>query len=283
MSTRQAATTAWAGALQQAGLSDLSALLAPSFDPQRLDGRWTALVKPGLGGRQRWRWEPPHAAAPVYVKRYARTGWRAQLDRVLRQNARASRAAWEFEQAERLAESYVPVAPAVGFVEQMSGWYERRSAVLLAAAPGDGLDRVWQRCSAANAPITRGLARHELIVRLARFVSAFHHTGCCHRDLYLCHIFADVDPDAERPPEFCLIDLARTHRPRLRRMRWLLKDLAQLDFSARRCGATRVDRLRFLEAYLGLLRGSPRTRWYVRRIVARSDRILRRERRKGRL
>jgi heptose I phosphotransferase len=176
---------------------------------------------------------------------------------------------------------HINVPRAVGFAEDMRTVFERRSAVLLERAPGDGFDRVWTRLAAESAPVARGIARHDLAVRMARFVAAFHETGFCHRDLYLCHIFVDLDAAAKRPPVFTLIDLARTHRPRSRRMRWIIKDLSQLDVSARQVGASRSDRWRFLLAYLNLPRGAPRARWYARRIVRKSDWILRRIARKS--
>jgi hypothetical protein len=180
-----------------------------------------------------------------------------------------------------LTAAHIGVPQPIGFVEEMCGPFERRSALLLEEAPGDGCDRVWTRLRQQDAAVTRGIARHDLIVRLARFVAAFHGTGYCHRDLYLCHVFVDLDPEASRPPRFTLIDLARTHRPRWRPMRWICKDLAQLDASARQVGASRTDRWRFLLAYLNLPRGAVRARWYARRIACKSDWILRRVVRKS--
>ena len=216
------------------------------------------------------------------MKCYATTPVREQWDRVRRQCLRHSRAYWEFLQSQRLAAAHINVPHAVGFVEEMRGAFEQCSAVLLAGVPGDGFDRVWLRLCEREAPITRGIARHDLAVRLARFIAAFHGTGLCHRDLYLCHVFVELDPEGTRPPTFTLIDLARTHRPRWRRMRWIIKDLSQLDASARQIGATRTDRWRFLLAYLNLQRGAPRARWYARRVVRKSAKILRRIARQSR-
>ena len=112
-------------------------------------------------------------------------------------------------------------------------------------------------------------------------MSAFHQSGACHRDLYLCHVFVDLDPEGERPPMFTLIDLARVIRPWWRRMRWIIKDLAELDSSAQQIGASHTDRLRFLRAYLSLERGAPRVQWYVRRVSRKSQRILDRIERKS--
>jgi len=275
----------WRERLAACHLSKLRPLLESGGEVGRFAGRWELLGKPGLGGRQRWRWHVPtddDGCAIVYVKCYAATPLAQQWDRIRRQAARHSRAYWEFIQSQRLADADIDVPRAVGFVEEMHALFERRSAVLLEQVAGDAFDRVWRRLVERDAAITHGIARHDLAVRLARFVAAFHGTGCCHRDLYLCHVFVDLDPQAGRPPVFSLIDLARTHRPRWRRMRWIIKDLSQLDASARQIGATRTDRWRFLRAYLNLQRGASRTRWYARRIVRKSDWILRRIARKSR-
>jgi heptose I phosphotransferase len=272
----------WQERLVAAGLPDLAVLLAPSLDTRALRGNWTPLSKPGLRGRERWRWElgPPEGSV-LYLKRYRRTPLREQLDRMRRQSVRHSRAWWEFRQSAELGRRYVPVVRAIGVIEEMRAALEVRSAVLFERVLGDAFDRVWPKLCAQRDPLTCGAARHNVTRRLARFVSAFHQAGACHRDLYLCHIFIDIEPASDRPPNFTLIDLARTHRPRLRRMRWLLKDLSQLDASARQIGATRTDRWRFLLTYLGLETRAPRLHWYARRIVHKSDHILRRIARHG--
>jgi heptose I phosphotransferase len=276
----------WPERLAPHGLRTITDLLGERLPPVQAQAeRWTRLSKPGLGGRERWRLTLDSVggdAQSVYIKRYRRSGIRDQLDRWLRQASWHSRAWWEFQQSQLLREKYLNAPEAVSYAEQMAGPLEQSSAVVLAAVRGDAADRVWQRLAEQKSPLLRGIARHELIVRLARFVSAFHQTGLCHRDLYLCHIFVELDEQGDSPPEFAIIDLGRAFRPWLRRMRWVLKDLSQLDYSARQIGLTRADRLRGLAAYLGLERGAARTRWYARSIARRSDAILRREIRKGR-
>ncbi len=275
MSRRAEVAGPWQARLAAAGLGDFTRLLDADGAALKLPGRWISLVKPGLGGRERWRWRLPDGGT-LFVKRYRRTPLRAQWDRLWRQTPRHSRAWWEFRQANWLNEQSVPALRAIAVAEELRGGWERRSVVATEALPGDAVDRCWERWRRVGAPVTRGAARQAFVCRLAQFVSAFHQTGLCHRDLYLCHVFVDAAAGDGGPVRFTLIDLARTHRPRLFRQRWLIKDLAQLDVSARPLGATRTDRLRFLLTYLGLAPRAPRLRWYARRIVRKSDRILRR-------
>lgn len=274
----------WQQPLAAAGLTEAARLLFESPEIALPAGRWERLSKAGLGGRERWRGVLDGGGPPqtVYLKRYVATPLREQWDRFLRQCASHSRAYWEFRQSAALAEASIAAPPPIAFVEEMSGGLERRSAVLLGAVAGEALDRFWRTAVSQGAPVTIGAARHDLTRRLARFIAAFHGTGMCHRDLYLCHVFVDVPAAYDRAPRFALIDLARAHRPRWRRMRWILKDLSQLDASARQVGASRSDRLRFLRAYLALERRAPRMRWYARGVTRRSDRILARIERKSR-
>lgn len=282
MNRYEAIAAAWRDCLSDGQQGSLAALLDREPPAARVSGRWLALSKPGLEDRERWRWEPP-AGAPeqvVFVKRYGAARWRMQFDRILRQSAGHSRAYWEYARAEELAAGCIAAPRAVGVIEEMRGPFEHRSVVLLTRVEGDPLDRAWLNCLRDAAPITQGAMRRDIVTRLARFVAAFHGTGLCHRDLYLCHIFGVIDPRGITPPRFAVIDLARTHRPRWFRSRWLIKDLAQLDASAQQAGATRGDRLRFLRTYLGLERGAARLGYYARQIVRKSEWILARDARK---
>lgn len=278
MSVRRATAPQASSVLGPLGL-DVAALLGRPPD-RCARGDWQRLSKPGLEGRERWKGRANGSV--VYVKRYLRTRLRDQLDRILRQNPLHSRGWCEFRRALELNHVQIAAPRPIACAERMLGPLEHRSAVVLAQAPGEAIERLWPRLCAAGSVWTRPPLRHELVRVLARFIAAFHSTGLCHRDLYLCHVFADLAPDADRPPRFVLIDLARVFRPLVRRMRWILKDLSQLDASARQLGIPRTDRLRFLRTYLGLEARSPRIRWYARRIVRRSDRIVRRIERKAR-
>ena len=175
MSTRGHISPQYQALLARCGLSDPAALLDRDFDRHPPAGTWTLLSKPGLGGRQRWRWQPPAGpdgdAGALYVKRYLRSSLSEQRDRLIRQAPLTSRAGWEYRVACRLRELHIDVPRPVAWAQRMWGPFELRSAVVFAAAAGDGLDRVWRRLESQRAPITRGLGRHDLTVRLARFTA----------------------------------------------------------------------------------------------------------------
>ncbi|MHC4777707.1 MAG: lipopolysaccharide kinase InaA family protein [Planctomycetota bacterium] len=123
-------------------------------------------------------------------------------------------------------------------------------------------------------PIKR---KHALLSGVADITRTLHEGGLCHRDLYLCHFF--VRPG--QGEEITLIDLQRVRPARPLRFRWIVKDLAALDYSASPNRISRSDRLRFFLDYLGRRRLDSGARRLIRRIVKKTRRIRRHDR-KGR-
>ena len=75
--------------------------------------------------------------------------------------------------------------------------------------------------------------KRSLVEKLAAFAGHFHTSGFSHQDFYLCHLFWSQESE-----EVILVDLQRIRyyrgQNRQPRMRWVVKDLAQLDYSARK-------------------------------------------------
>ena len=117
-----------------------------------------------------------------------------------------------------------------------------------------------------------------LVEPVASLIARLHDRGYVHRDLYLSHIFHD--PAVPRRSSLCLIDLQRVLRPRRCRGRWIVKDLASLDFSTPRKLIGRTDRLRWLIRYLGIPEMDASARRLVYRIAGKTRRIARHERRR---
>ncbi len=120
-------------------------------------------------------------------------------------------------------------------VETISGAYAgqeidclgaKRSYVVLTAVNGDALEQCFAPFLQRNAMDSEIVARFSRDV--AHLVTKFHRAGFVHRDLYTSHIFMD---ESEGELSLSMIDLARMFKPRWRRVRWFVKDLAQLKFS----------------------------------------------------
>ncbi len=114
----------------------------------------------------------------------------------------------------------------------------------------------------------------QLIREVARVARRFHQAGFNHRDLYCGHFYIRESV----PGEFHirLIDLQRVqHRRRFRR-RWIVKDLAQLAWSAPRDRIKCTDKLAFMRCYLGVGKLRPADKRLIRAVLAKQRMMQRR-------
>jgi heptose I phosphotransferase len=110
------------------------------------------------------------------------------------------------------------------------------------------------------------LIKKRAVIRdLAALARRMHASGFCHRDFYLVHFLLD-----ENTLKLYLLDLNRALRWEDTPMRWKIKDLAALDFSAPEGAFSVADRVRFLKAYLGSERLGPVELKFARAITAKS-------------
>jgi heptose I phosphotransferase len=251
-------------ALDARGLSSFESMMTTS------DGH---LLR-SLSDRENWRLElhPSHPEPrAAYLKRHhVRTmrGWlRAKVGagpgqtagRVEARNvARLSRAGiaamrliayGEKLNPDGLLESFVLTEELVGFT-QLDHFLRKRFAV-----------------REPHRPTRRDPALVQLIRDVAAVASKFHKLGYNHRDLYCCHFFI-AEPATGRF-KVNLIDLQRVeHRHRFRQ-RWLVKDLAQLSYSAPRERISWTQRMAFIKHYLGVRRLRPQDKRLIRHILAK--------------
>lgn len=125
----------------------------------------------------------------------------------------------------------------------------------------------------AAVPATRDPDLERLILEVAEVARRFHEAGYNHRDLYCCHFY--IREPVRGQFEIRLIDLQRVqHRTRFRR-RWLVKDLAQLAWSAPpdRIGCT--HRLLFMRHYLGVRKLRARDKRLIRQVMAKQQFLAR--------
>jgi len=218
----------------------------------------------------------PHT---FYLKRYVRPPLREQVRRIVSGGLRQSTAGREWDAILALAAAGIPVPAPVAFGQELRRGIERRSFVVIEEAAGQSLESWlpanWRR-DASGAVRRR---QQQMLRGLARQVAALHGAGFVHRDLYTSHIFVHNEGGSDGPA-FTFIDLQRVFRPRWRRTRWIVKDLAALCFSAAPF-VSRTDRLRFWKQYVEFIRRSSWLRRLPARVEARSARLRRRQERRA--
>jgi heptose I phosphotransferase len=235
-----------------------------------------------LADRENWRLELRRAREParrVYLKRHHVRTSLSRLRARLGVGPGETAGRVEAHNIRRLAADGIACMDLVAYGEALRPDGRLESFVLTEELEGyEPLDDfVKRRCPASGAG-GRG-ARDRDLDRLIREVATvarkLHHAGYNHRDLYCCHFF--VREPARGRFHVRLIDLQRVeHRRRFRR-RWLVKDLAQLAYSAPRERITARHRLAFMRHYLGVRKLGPGDKRLVRAVLAKQRRIARRE------
>ena len=225
----------------------------------------------GLEDRGQGREGVGHGPRMFYLKRFADPPISARREVRRSGTGAKSVAGLEWTWMNRLTREGISCVQPVAFAEELRGSREVRSAILTKAVPGDSLERWASRWNDNEAVRT-------LLAPLAKLVSRLHTAGYVHRDLYLSHIF--FDPTATPDNALCLIDLQRMIRPAVNLKRWIIKDLASLNYSTPRSLVSRADRLRWLKLYLGAVRLDDSARCLVYRVIGKTLRIESRDARR---
>jgi heptose I phosphotransferase len=132
----------------------------------------------------------------------------------------------------------------------------------------------------SRAPLTLALSPEDgsegtrtsrkVIAQVARVAKRMHGAGLHHQDFYLGHLL--LPNGANGNDTVYVIDLGRVRKQQPLASRWIVKDLAQLNYSARHISLT--DRLRFLREYLGRRIG-PDDKRLLARIASKTASIAR--------
>lgn len=207
-----------------------------------------SLSKPGLAKyRDRIRLILPIASGQVrtaYLKRYRRPPFREQLRRIAETGFKRSSARREERFTRILSGLGIPTMTAIAYGQEMSAGIEKRSFLVTDEVPGTSIEKLNVDNSARLPPVEK----FEVIRQLALIVSRMHISELFHRDLYLSHVFLSRNAVGELVLH--LIDLGRMISNPIRGWRWLIKDLAALDYSSPANVVTRADRVRFMYHYL---------------------------------
>ncbi|MCA9100953.1 MAG: hypothetical protein KDA63_07390, partial [Planctomycetales bacterium] len=188
-------------------------------------------------------------------------------------------AAWtEAANIDRLARSGLAVMKLIAFGEKLHDDGRLEAFLLTEELSGftqlDHFLRARFRPRRMDRPSRRDESLHCLIGEVADVAGRFHRLGYNHRDFYCCHFFIRETDDGGFRVN--LIDLQRVEHRRCWRRRWLVKDLAQLAYSAPTDRISGLQRLAFIKRYLGVKRLRPSDKRLIRQVISRWRKMERR-------
>ena len=237
----------------------------------------TDLTKKGL---TRWRSRTeltlPDLNVRCFLKRYNRPPAAIQIRNWLSHGSRQLTAMYDVLPCTELNRTGIGTYQVIAYGGRWRGVFEEKSfAILLEIPQAQSLEKQLPDCfTQADYPAVRQ-SRIAFINHLADFIRQFHQSGFCHRDLYLCHIFRNINGDLS------LIDLQRAFQPRLFRSRWIRKDLAQLYYSAPGDIISQSDRLRFYLQYVQKNSLTDSDKRFIRKLKRKAWRMADRAIRRG--
>jgi len=249
--------------LAEAGLDSFAALMSTT------DGR----LMRALPDRENWRVEihgPHQQVRGAFLKKHHVRSVGTWLRPRLGASIAATPGRVEAENVARLESAGIRAMPLIAFGERLHRGGLLESFILTEELRGYlQLDHfLRQRFANLNrAPRTRQRSREfdRLVAQVADVAGRFHRLGYNHRDLYCCHFFIREGSPGEF--DVRLIDLQRVQQRRRWRRRWVVKDLAQLAYSAPRDVVSCTRRLAFFRAYLGVAKLGPADRRLLRDVL----------------
>jgi hypothetical protein len=164
----------------------------------------------------------------------------------------------------------IPTVPLCAFgVRRFLGLWEIESFVLTEALYDyEPLETVVKQHWSAPLSITQIQEKRRMISQVASLARTFHGAGLAHQDFYLGHFFY------RHSEPLALIDVQRVLQFDALPLRYKIKDLAQLYYSASLTGVvSATDSARFLRAYLNKERFDKADRSFIHKILAKKNQI----------
>jgi len=251
----------FAGILEKNGLTTLADFLRPDKQASLREKVNRTIQKVELSGRT------------FYLKRHRGGSPADAILALIGIRERTSPGLLEFKNNMLLEKKGLPVMKAVGCGQKRRRLSYGESFFMSEEIPSAcPLDDYLKREFAPPLSKEKLKQKRKIIVTLGELLRKFHRLGFNHRDLYLCHLF--IRPKDGGPALF-IIDLQRVQQRKFLRQRWLVKDIAQLNYSSRFEGVTDRDRMRFLRSYFGEKILSTAEKKFIRKVIAKTQRMER--------
>ena len=234
-----------------------------------------------LADRENWRLElrdDQRRPRGVYLKKHHVRTWLSRLWAKLGIAPGETAGRVEARNVGRMAAHGIDVMHLVAYGEKLHADGRLESFVLTEEL--EGYTQLDHFLSRRFAPLSEQKTRRRdphlitLIRRIAEIAGRFHAAGYNHRDFYCGHFFIREPVPGEFDVK--MIDLQRVQRRRFFRRRWIVKDLAQLVWSAHRDWISGTQKMAFLRHYLGVKKLRPADKRLVRSVLAKQRRMERR-------
>lgn len=197
-------------------------------------------------GRRTLRFE--RDGAGYFLKLHQGIGWGEILKNLLQLRLPVLGAANEYAACLRLAQLGIDTMTPVAFGERGSNPARQLSFLITGELANTVSLEDYCKPWATLPPSLR--EKRAIIRKLAQISRLLHTNGINHRDYYLCHFLrADNGQAFQQVDQLFLIDLHRVQMRRRTPVRWLVKDLAGLFYSAFDLPLTRRDVQCFLSIY----------------------------------
>ena len=175
---------------------------------------------------------------PFYIKRHGRSSWKEYLKPLLRLTWPILGARNEWNAILDFHEIGLPTMTPVAFGESGTDSF-------LITESLENCDKLSDVLANSKMVPKIHSAHRQISVNVANLARTMHGAGLHHQDFYLGHLM-----QSQKTPEtIYIIDLGRVQKQKPLSQRWIVKDLAQLNFSA--SAIPLFERLRFLRDYLG--------------------------------
>lgn len=231
--------------------------------------------------RENWYLPAPSGVLPaagMYLKKHRVRTWLSRWRAWRGAGPGKTAARLEAQNVVRLAGDGIGAMRVVAYGEKLHADGSLESFLLTEELRGfQDLEQFLQRHADAarrNGSHRRDRRLARLIESVARVTRRMHRAGYNHRDFYGCHVF--VRESAPERFEVRLIDLQRLQCRRWFRRRWLVKDLAQLSWSASWSAVQSTHRLAFMKTYLDVTKLRPTDKRLIREIVNKQQIMQRR-------
>ena len=179
----------------------------------------------------------------------------------------------EWEVIEAFRRSGIPTLTPVAAGEKISLFRQESFLMTQELSGFQSLEQFLRNYFSPPLAPAKMLEKRAIIKEVSELTKKMHSAGINHRDFYCCHIFIRLPDNGHR--EWCILDLQRADRRRWLRNRWIIKDLAALNYSAPARIITRTDRLRFLVHYLDGIDSVRQNSFLIRQVMRKTLRISR--------